>query len=105
MLKSPSLPPLTADGESVHEVYRKQAGRSEEVEKENRRLEKELEEATGRWKKTEEQLEEFREASVDVAVLKEKLAKAEEKVGEVEELVSFSPSFSIPLFFFFPLRL
>ncbi|PIG87709.1 M protein repeat protein [Aspergillus arachidicola] len=86
MLKSPSLPPLTADGESVHEVYRKQAGRIEEVEKENRRLEKELEEATNRWKKTEEQLEEFREASVDVAELKEKLAKAEEKVGEVEEL-------------------
>ncbi|KAF5854872.1 hypothetical protein ETB97_010946 [Aspergillus alliaceus] len=86
MLKSPALPPLTADGESVHEVYRKQAGRIEEVERENRRLEKELEEVMGRWKKTEEQLEDMREASVDVVELRGKLEKAEVVVGEVEGL-------------------
>lgn len=88
MLKSPSLPPLSADGEAVQEVYRKQSTRIEELEKDNKRLEKELEEGKGRWKKTEEQLEDLREASVDVAELKVKLQDAEAKVGEIEELVS-----------------
>ena len=87
-IKSPSLPPLSADGESVHEVYKKQASRIEDLEKDNKRLEKELEEASGRWRKTEEQLEDLREASVDVAELKDKLEKAEQKAGDVEELVS-----------------
>ncbi|KAL3452918.1 hypothetical protein BJX65DRAFT_157497 [Aspergillus insuetus] len=87
-LKSPSLslPPLSADGESVHEVYRKQAGRIEELERENKRLEKEFEEVTGRFKKTEDQLEDLREASVDVAELRERLRVAEGKVEGVEEL-------------------
>ncbi|KAL2807596.1 hypothetical protein BJX63DRAFT_411851 [Aspergillus granulosus] len=87
-LKSPSLslPPLSADGESVHEVYRKQAGRIEELERENKRLEKEVEEVTGRFKKTEDQLEDLREASVDVAELRERLKVAEGKVEGVEAL-------------------
>lgn len=87
-IKSPSLPPLSADGDSVQEVYRKQSVRIEELEKENKRLEKELEEGTGRWRKTEDQLEDLREASVDAAELKDKLDKAEQKVGEIDELVS-----------------
>ncbi|KAL4817172.1 hypothetical protein BDW67DRAFT_190566 [Aspergillus spinulosporus] len=86
MLKSPSLPPLSADGEAVQEVYRKQSGRIEELEKENKRLEKEVEEVTARFKKTEDQLEDLREASVDLTELKEKLRVAEEKVAGVEEL-------------------
>ncbi|GES65778.1 M protein repeat protein [Aspergillus terreus] len=85
-IKSPSLPPLTADGDSVHEVYRKQSTRIDELEKENKRLEKELEEGTARWKKTEEELEDLREASVDAAELKDRLEKAEQKAGEIEEL-------------------
>lgn len=87
-IKSPPLPPLTPDGDSVQEVYRKQASRIEELEKENKKLEKDLEEANGRWKKTEEQLEDLREASVDVAELKDKLSKAEERASEVDKLVS-----------------
>ncbi|KAL6234922.1 hypothetical protein BDW75DRAFT_210859 [Aspergillus navahoensis] len=86
MLKSPSLPPLSADGEAVQEVYRKQSGRIEELEKENKRLEKEVEEVTARFKKTEDELEDLREVNVDVTELKEKLRVAEEKVGGVEEL-------------------
>jgi archaellum component FlaC len=74
----------------VHEVYRKQAGRIEELERENRRLEKEVEEVTGRFKKTEDQLEDLREASVDVAELRERLRVAEGKVERVEELVCFT---------------
>ncbi|RLL97395.1 hypothetical protein CFD26_105758 [Aspergillus turcosus] len=85
-LKSPSLPPLTGDGDSVHEVYRKQSMRIEELEKENKRLEKQLEESTSRWRKTEEQLEDLREASVDAAELKDKLEKAEQKAAEIDEL-------------------
>jgi myosin heavy subunit len=70
----------------VQEVYRKQSGRIEELEKENKRLEKEVEEVTARFKKTEDQLEDLREANVDLTELKEKLRVAEEKVAGVEEL-------------------
>lgn len=88
-LKSPlqSLPPLTGDGDSVHEVFQKQSTRIGELEKENKRLEKELSEATVRWRKTEDQLEDLREASVDGAELREQLKKAEEKAAGIESLV------------------
>ncbi|KAL4784917.1 hypothetical protein BJX76DRAFT_326032 [Aspergillus varians] len=85
-LKSPSLPPLSADGEAVQEVYRKQSGRIEELERENKRLEREVEEVSARFKKTDDQLEELREANVDVAELREKLRVAEGKVEGVEDL-------------------
>lgn len=87
-MRSPSLPPLSADGDSVQEVYRKQATRIEELEKDNKRLEKELEDASGRWRKTEEQLEDLREISVDTAELKDKLEKAEQKAADIDALVS-----------------
>lgn len=86
-VRSPSLPPLSADGDSVQEVYRKQSMRIEELEKENKRMEKELEEASGRWRKTEEQLEDLRESSVDAAELKDKLEKAEQKATDIDALV------------------
>lgn len=88
-LKSPPqpLPPLTGDGESVHEVFRKQSTKIEELEKDNKRLEKELSDATTRWRKTEDQLEDLREASVDGAELREQLKQAEEKVASIEALV------------------
>ncbi|KAI2697863.1 hypothetical protein CBS147326_4779 [Penicillium roqueforti] len=87
-LKSPSqsLPPLTGDGESVHEVFRKQSTKIEELEKENKRLEKDLSEATLRWRKTEEQVEDLRDASVDSVGLREQLKNAEEKVASIESL-------------------
>ena len=88
LLKSPSLPPLTGDGDEVHEVYRKQSIKIEELDKDRKRLEKELEEAIGRWRKTENELEDLREASVDAAELMDKLQKAEQKSGEVDALVS-----------------
>ena len=87
-MRSPSLPPLSADGDSVQEVYRKQSTRIEELEKDNKRLENEREEASGRWRKTEEQLEDLRESSVDAAELKDKLEKAEQKAADVDSLVS-----------------
>ena len=92
-LKSPaqSLPPLTGDGDSVHEVFRKQSTKIEELEKENKRLEKDLSDATTRWRKTEEQVEDLREASVDGAELREQLKKAEEQVASIESLVCVLP--------------
>jgi uncharacterized coiled-coil DUF342 family protein len=78
---------LTGDGESVHEVFRKQSTKIEELEKDNKRLEKELSDATVRWRKTEDQLEDLREASVDGAELREQLKQAEEKVASIEALV------------------
>lgn len=88
-LKSPpqSLPPLTGDGDSVHEVFRKQSTRIEDLEKDNKRMEKELADATSRWRKTEDQLEDMRESSVDGAELREKLKQAEEKAASIESLV------------------
>lgn len=91
-LKSPpqSLPPLTGDGESAHEVFQKQSTRISELEKDNKRMEKELADATSRWRKTEDQLEDLRESSVDVPELKEQLKKAEEKAASIETLVRIS---------------
>lgn len=94
-LKSPPLPPLNPDGDSVHEVFRKQAARLDELEKDNRRLEKELEDANARRRRTEEQLEDLRDTSVEVVELKDKLGKAEEKTAEIEKLVSRASTLSI----------
>ncbi|KAJ5541761.1 hypothetical protein N7494_006837 [Penicillium frequentans] len=82
----PSLPPLTGDGDSVHEVFRKQSMRIEDLERDNKRMENELTDATARWRKTEDQLEDLREASVDAVELREKLKEAEEKAAGVESL-------------------
>lgn len=86
-LKSPPLPPLTPDEDSVHEVFRKQAARLEELERENKRLGKELDDANAKRKKADDQLEDLREASVETVELKDKLEKAEKKVAEIEKLV------------------
>ncbi len=85
--KSPILPVLSPDGDSVAEIYRKQAARLDELEKENKRLAIEAREAEGRWKKTKEDLEELREASGELAELKARAEKAEAKNEELEKMV------------------
>ena len=82
-----NLPPLSPDADSVTEVYRKQAARLEELEKENKRLAKEARESEGRWRKMEEELEDLREANGEVAELKSKAATADAKAEEVNKLV------------------
>ncbi|BDD57768.1 hypothetical protein MAP00_003110 [Monascus purpureus] len=84
--KASPLPPLTADGDSVHEVFRKHTARIEELEKENKRLEREVEDANTICRKTEDQLQELREANVDTTELKEKLEQAEKKAADIEAL-------------------
>ncbi len=86
--KSPDLPTLTPDGDSVNSIYRKQAARLDELEKENRRLAKEAQENEKRWRKTEDQLEELREASGDVAQLKARAEKADAQIEEFNKVVS-----------------
>lgn len=85
--KSPSLPPLSSEGDAVTEIYRKQASRLDELEKENRRLAKEAGESESRWRKTEEELEELREANGEVAELKSRAGRADAKDEEAEKLV------------------
>lgn len=90
-IKSPPLPPLAPGDEQIHEVFRKQATRLEELEKENKRLEKEFNNANTRREKAEEELEDLRESSVEVIELKDRLVKAEKQVTELESLVCFIP--------------
>lgn len=85
--KSPDLPTLTPDSDSVNSIYRKQAARLDELERENRRLAKEAQEFEKRWRKTEDELEELREASGDVAQLKARAEKADAQVEEFNKVV------------------
>ena len=85
--KPPILPALSPEGDAVTEIYRKQASRLDELEKENKRLAKEAESAEARWRRTEEELEEFRESSSQVAELKLRASVADAKSEEVTKLV------------------
>lgn len=85
--KSPDLPTMTPDGDSVNSIYRKQAARLDELERENRRLAKEAQENEKRWKKTEEELEDLREASGEVAQLKVRAEKADAQTEEFNKVV------------------
>jgi hypothetical protein len=62
-------------------VYREQALKIEELERENKRLASEVEENQNRWKKGEEELEELREGRGDVALAVEKGKEADKLVG------------------------
>lgn len=85
--KSPDLPTLTPDGDSVNSIYRKQAARLDELERENRRLAKEAQDNEKRWRQSEEELEELREASGDVAQLKSRAEKADAQFEEFNKVV------------------
>lgn len=85
--KSPILPVLSPEGDSVNEIYRKQTSRLDELERENRRLAKDARDSEARWKKTEQELEELREDSGEIAELKLRAGKADIKSEEVEKLV------------------
>ena len=87
--KSPELPLLSPDSDSVNSIYRKQAARLDELEKENRRLAKDAQEAEKRRRHTEEELEDLREASAEVAELKSRAQKAEAQIEELNKLVRY----------------
>jgi hypothetical protein len=74
--------------DTAPEIYRKQAARIEELEKENRRLVKEAADGEKRWKKAEEELEDLREADVDLSRPLGDVNSSSSIVGEIERLVS-----------------
>ncbi|KAF1986469.1 hypothetical protein K402DRAFT_454439 [Aulographum hederae CBS 113979] len=83
-LKSPSM---GADpGETAQDIYKKQAQRIEELEKDNKRLQTESEGADTRLQKAEEELEELRESNSSVADLRSKADLLESRSKEIEEL-------------------
>ena len=88
--KSPDLPALTSEGDSINSIYRKQAARVDELERENRRLATEAQENEKRWRKMEDQLEELRETSGDVAQLKARAEKADAQIEEFNKVVSLA---------------
>lgn len=82
-----SPPPLTPGTGASSEIYREQAARIEELEKDNKRLETEVDEYQSRWRKGEEELEELREGRGDLAIAVEKGKEADRLVcGLVLEL-------------------
>ncbi|PNS16372.1 hypothetical protein CAC42_106 [Sphaceloma murrayae] len=80
-LKSPGLNTVDAEGE-VQELYRKQAARIEELEKQVEALGS----LEGQLKKAEDELEQLREGSGEVAALKSKANLADERATELEKL-------------------
>ncbi len=69
------------------DIYRKQAARLEQLEKETRRLEKELKESEERRAKADEEVEELREAKGELPILIERAKDVERKDEEIERLV------------------
>lgn len=78
----PTSPTATTPGGGVSsDIYREQAQRIDELERENKRLAAEVEQGETRWKKGEEELEELREGRGEAAL-------AAEKAKEADKLVS-----------------
>jgi hypothetical protein len=77
---SPSA--MTPGGGVTSEMYKEQAQKIEELERENKRLANEVEENQSRWKKGEEELEELREGKGDVALAVEKGKDADKLVRD-----------------------
>lgn len=75
---------FSPEGGTAPDIYRKQANRIEELEKENKRLAKEAIDGEKRWKKAEEELEDLREAedAPNVGAI-----SSADGSGEVEKLV------------------
>ena len=72
---------VTPSGGVSGDIYREQAHRIDELERENKRLAGEVEDGEQKWRKGEDELEELREGRGDVAL-------AVERGKEAEKLVS-----------------
>jgi hypothetical protein len=87
---SPSI--LSPEGDTAPDIYRRQATRIDELEKENKRLAKEATDAERRWKKAEEELEVIRENEGDDTAPKPEAQGSPSSADEVQKLVCFSAS-------------
>ncbi|KAJ2973428.1 hypothetical protein NQ176_g6614 [Zarea fungicola] len=91
--KPASPGPLSPDGDTAPDIYRKQSARIEELEKENKRLQKESSDAEKRWKKAEEELADVREAddknpSGESEKLKSEIASLTRQNSQLQQQVS-----------------
>lgn len=77
---------FSPEGDTAPDIYRKQAIRIDELEKENKRLAREAGDGEKRWKKAEEELEDLREAEDDSTPKKESSASSGSS-QEMEKLV------------------
>lgn len=77
---------FSPEGDTGPDIYRKQAIRIDELEKENKRLAKEASDGEKRWKKAEEELEDLREADDDSTPNKDASSNSGTS-QEVEKLV------------------
>lgn len=82
------LGPMSPGGDAITDIYKKQAARIEQLEKDSKRLEKEAEEKDIVFKKVEREVEELREAQADSADLRSKAGQMKEKDVELQNLVS-----------------
>ncbi|KAI8959879.1 hypothetical protein F5Y11DRAFT_287750 [Daldinia sp. FL1419] len=101
---SPTGFPLSPEGETAPDIYRKQVARIEDLEKENKRLAKEAGDAEKRWQKAEEELADLREADRDgsdsqVEKLKSEIAALQRQNSQLQSAASkrhgSSPSISM----------
>ena len=88
---SPNYPPFSPDGDTAPDIYRKQALKIEELEKENKRLAKETTDGERRWKKAEEELEELREAEDDTTSKKDIGSGSSEELEKLVRKLVCSP--------------
>ncbi|KAI1098507.1 hypothetical protein F4804DRAFT_122305 [Jackrogersella minutella] len=101
---SPTGFPLSPEGETAPDIYRKQVARIEDLEKENKRLAKEAGDSEKRWQKAEEDLADLREADRDgsdnlVEKLKSEIAALQRQNSQLQNAASkrhgSSPSISL----------
>ncbi|KAI1372938.1 hypothetical protein F4677DRAFT_448970 [Hypoxylon crocopeplum] len=101
---SPTGFPLSPEGETAPEIYRKQVARIDDLEKENKRLAKEASDSEKRWQKAEEELADLREADRDgsnsqVEKLKSEIAALQRQNSQLQSAASkrhgSSPSISM----------
>ena len=98
---SPNYAPFSPDGDTAPDIYRKQALRIEELEKETKRLAKEASDGERRWRKAEEELEELREAEDDTTP---KMGTRPESSGELDKLVRFFVTYRVLSLLITPFR-
>lgn len=84
---SPSI-----EGDAVQDIYRKQVARIEQLERDNKRLQKELDERQKALATSEKEVEELQDAQGDVTSLKAKAAKVDDTTEELKKLVGNSTS-------------
>ncbi|KAH9900304.1 hypothetical protein F4778DRAFT_771496 [Xylariomycetidae sp. FL2044] len=81
---SPTGNPLSPEGDTAPDIYRKQVARIEDLEKENKRLAKEAGDSEKRWQKAEEELADLREADRGDGGSNDQVEKLKSEIAALE---------------------